>query len=509
MTTFKIHLLTTLVALQPCTTYLYPTNFFMKKRTLSIAACFLFFNAQSQSVSGNWEGTLNVQGTELPVIFHIKKDSSNNLTATFDSPKQNAYNLPCSDVITKDDSLILMMKMVNGRYEGLLSADKKTAIGKWFQGNNNLPLTLKKTSDVLTVKEFKRPQTPKPPFSYQIEEVVYFNADKSIQFGATFTYPSKTAGKIYPTVLLITGSGQQDRDETIFDHKSFAVIADYLTRQGIAVLRVDDRGKGKTTGDYSQSTSADFALDAAAGINYLKSRRETDSLNLGIIGHSEGGMIALIVAAKRKDIRFIVLLAGPAIPIINLMEQQSVDVAASTGVSATDLELYRPLYKNMVMAVIKEKDTAIATKNATDVFNYWQNKTTPAVVKNTTGVTDEKSKATFIAVFVQQLQQPWFKYFMQFNPEDYLSKVQCAVLALNGEKDIQVAAAPNLACIHKILSKNNNRNFKTQVLPGLNHLFQHCNKCSVDEYAELEETFAPEDLQIMTEWITETTGKKS
>lgn len=468
----------------------------MKKNTLFLAACILFFNAGSQTVSGNWEGTLNIQGTELPIVFHIKKDSINNLTATFDSPKQNAYNLPCSDVITKGDSLILMMKMLNGKYEGLMSADKKTATGNWFQGDNNLPLDLKKTSDIVTAKEFKRPQTPKPPFSYQTEDVIYFNADKSIQFGATFTYPSKTAGKKYPAVILITGSGQQDRDETIFEHKSFAVIADYLTRQGIAVLRVDDRGRGKTTGDYSKSTSADFALDAAAGINYLKSRSQTDTFNLGIIGHSEGGMIAPMVAAKRKDIKFIVLLAGPAIPIINLMEQQSVDVAASTGVPANDLELYRPLYKNMVMAIIKENDTTIATKNAMDIFNYWQNKTTPAVVKNTTGIMDEKSKAAFIAVFVKQLQLPWFKYFMQFNPEDYLSKVHCAVLALNGEKDIQVAAKANLTAIKKAIPTATIKS-----MPGLNHLFQHCVKCSVDEYAELEETFSPEVLQIMGDWI--------
>ena len=468
---------------------------------LFIAAFILFFSAQCQSITGNWEGTLNIQGTELPIVFHIKKDSSNNFTATFDSPKQNAYNLPCSDVITKGDSVLLMMKLVNGKYEGLLSTNKKTLTGKWFQGANNLPLDLKKTSDIATAKEFKRPQTPKPPFNYQSEDVLYFNVDKSIQFGATFTYPSKKTDKKYPAVILITGSGQQDRDENIFEHKSFAVIADYLTRQGIAALRVDDRGKGKTTGDYSKSTSADFALDAEAGINYLKSRSETDTLNLGIIGHSEGGMIAPIIAAKRKDIKFMVLLAGPAIPIINLMETQSVDVAAASGVPANDLELYRPLYKNMVMAIIVEKDAAIATKNATDVFNYWQNKTPASAVKNTTGVTDEKSKAAYIGIFVKQLQQPWFKYFMQFNPEDYLSKVHCAVLALNGEKDIQVAAVPNLANINKILSKNNNSNFKTQLLPGLNHLFQHCNKCSADEYGELEETFATEVLQIMGDWI--------
>jgi len=270
----------------------------MKKIFTLLFASVTFLIVHSQSISGNWEGSLSVQGTTIPIVFHIKIDSSNNLTATFDSPKQNAYNLPCSEVIANGDSLVLMMKMLNGKYEGLLSADKKNLSGQWFQGGSKLPLDLKKTSDVATAKEFKRPQTPKPPFTYQPEDVLYFNADKSIQFAATFTYPAKTADKKYPAVILLTGSGQQDRDETIFEHKSFAVIADYLTRQGIAVLRVDDRGKGKTTGDFAKSTSADFALDAEAGINYLKSRSETDTFNLGIIGHSEGGMIAPIVAAK-------------------------------------------------------------------------------------------------------------------------------------------------------------------------------------------------------------------
>lgn len=473
----------------------------MKKIFTLLFVSITFLTGHSQSITGNWEGVLSVQGTELPIVFHIKKDSSNKFTATFDSPKQQAYNLPCNDVIIKGDSLVLIMKMINGKYEGLLNTDKKNLSGKWFQGGGNLPLDLKKTSDIATTKEFKRPQTPRPPFSYQLEEVLYFNADKSIQFGATFTYPLKNTAQKFPAVLLVTGSGQQDRDETIFEHKSFAVIADYLTRQGIAVLRVDDRGKGKTTGNFSKSTSADFALDAEAGINYLKSRSETDTINMGIIGHSEGGMIAPIVAAKRKDIKFIILLAGPCIPIINLMETQSIDVAAASGVPAKELELYRPLYRNMAASIIHEKDGPTAEKNATVIFNNWQIKNTAEAVKNTTGVTDEKSKAAYINSFVSQLQQPWMNYFMQFNPADYLSKVHCAVLALNGEKDIQVAAAPNLAAIKKILTANNNRNFKTQALPGLNHLFQHCNKCSAAEYGELEESFAPEVLQIMNDWI--------
>jgi pimeloyl-ACP methyl ester carboxylesterase len=206
-----------------------------------------------------------------------------------------------------------------------------------------MPLAMKKTSDVVTTKEIKRPQTPKPPFPYKSEDVEYDNADRSIHFGATFTVPlpdpnvNYFRAPVYPTVLLITGSGKQDRDETIFDHKSFAVIADYLTRQGIAVLRVDDRDIGKTTGNFNTATSADFAKDVEAGLNYLKTRQDVDTGNIGLLGHSEGGMIAPMVASKRNDVKFIVLLAGPGVKISELMEQQSVDMAATSGTPAKSL----------------------------------------------------------------------------------------------------------------------------------------------------------------------------
>lgn len=468
----------------------------MKK--LPFIAMILFYSsiAICQSITGNWEGILDVQGTKLPIIFHIKKDSANLLLATFDSPNQKAFNLPCSSVEQKQDSLIISIKMISGKYEGMMSEDRKSLTGKWFQGNGSLPLEMKKTSDVATTKEVKRPQTPKPPFSYFSKDAVYATADKSVELGATFTYPMDKEMKKYPAVLLITGSGKQDRDETIFDHKSFAVIADYLTNHGIAVLRVDDRGTGKSTGNFATSTSADFAQDAMASINYLKTLPNVDTANIGIIGHSEGGMIAPMVAAADNKLRFIVLLAGPAVPVIDLMEQQSADVQKASGIPVADVELYRPLYKNMVTAILQQKDKASAIKHATDVFNYWQNKTPADAVKNTTSVTDEKSKTTFISSFVSQLQQPWMNYFMRFNPADYLRKVSCAVLAINGEKDIQVSPAENLAAIKKAIPKAT-----IKPMPGLNHLFQHCDACTVDEYATLEETFSPEVLQIIGDWV--------
>ena len=461
----------------------------------------------SQDIAGNWEGALQIQGTEIPLVFHITKDSLGKYSATFDSPKQKAFNLACSEVILKADSVILMMQIIKGKYAGQLDKDKKILTGTWSQGAASFPLIIKKTGDVVIIKEIRRPQTPKPPFPYKSEDVEYDNANKSIHFGATFTVPlpdpnvNYFRAPVYPTVLLITGSGKQDRDETIFNHKSFAVIADYLTRRGIAVLRVDDRDIGKTTGNFNTSTSADFANDAEAGIEYLKRRSDVDTNNIGLMGHSEGGMIAPFVAAKRKDVNFIVLLAGPGAKISELMEQQSVDVSAASGISANYLEKYRLLYRKLVNTIVNEPDSAIAFNKAVVIFNEWQKDKNMLLIKATTGVTDDKSKNQFVKEFVQQLSKPWFNYFFKFDPAEYLSKLSCPVLALNGEKDIQVSAKQNLNAIKKALEKSSSKNFKTIEMPGLNHLFQHCKTCTVDEYAELEETFDTETLDIIEDWI--------
>jgi pimeloyl-ACP methyl ester carboxylesterase len=456
-----------------------------------------------QDITGNWQGTLEVKGASLPIVFHFKKDSADKWLATFDSPVQKAYNLACSEVIIKEDSVIIMIKMINGNYSGKYGKDKKEITGMWKQGGISLPLTITKTSGVATFIELIRPQTPKPPFKYKSEDVEYDNADKSVHFGATITYPdietARSWNKKFPAVLLITGSGQQDRDETIFGHKPFAVIADYLTKNGLMVLRVDDRGTGKTRGNLSNATTADFAKDVEAGIAYLKTRDEVDPKKIGLIGHSEGGMIAPMVASRNNEIAFIILLGGPGIKIAKLMEQQSIDVAQSAGVSPVELEQFRPLYKKLLNAVIDEKDSTAAIEKGIKVFKLWQKGKPSRLVKNTTGVTNDSSLRNFVNEFVVQLKTPWFNYFIKFDPAVYLTKVHCPLLALNGEKDIQVAAKPNLAAIKSYGLKN--KNFTTFEIQGLNHLFQHCTKCSVEEYGEIEESFSPGALTIIGDWI--------
>lgn len=465
-----------------------------------------------QSLVGDWEGAAIVQGTELPIIFHLSKNNVGNYSATFDSPKQQAFGIACGDVIVKEDSVIILIPVIKGSYAGRLSNGNRQLTGNMYQAAAALPVTLKKTGDIATIKELKRPQTPKPPYPYKSEDLVYTNADKSIQFGATFTVPLPEPGvdyfraPIYPTVILITGSGKQDRDESVFGHKPFAVIADYLTHQGIAVLRVDDRDMGKTTGDFYSSTTSDFAKDIEAGIDYLKTRKDVDVDQIGLIGHSEGGVIAPMVASKRKDVKFIVLLAAPGIRILDMMEQQSADVMASKGLAKPDIDQYRPLYKNIVTAIINAKDSASASKKAREVFKKWQVGKSASSVKNTTGVETEKDIAAFVNAFLKQLAGPWFKQFMKMNPQEYLIKTNCPVLALNGEKDIQVEATSNLAGIRSALEKNKNKNFKVREIPGLNHLFQHCTACTTEEYGELEESFDTGTLKIIADWIkTEST----
>jgi len=477
------------------------------KRVLSFTlVVWLCAKASAQNITGTWQGALHIHGNEIPVVFHIAKDSTNKLVASFDSPSQHAFNLPCNEVIIKEDSVILRMAVLNGKYAGVLSKDEKQVTGLWFQGAGSLPLTINKTSDSATVKELKRPQTPKPPYPYHSMDVVYLNAAKNIQYGATLTYPELDSTKHYPTVttypavILITGSGQQDRDETIFNHKSFAVIADYLTKRGFAVMRVDDRGIGKTTGIYDTSTTVDFAKDVEASLDFLEKQPQVNKEKIGLIGHSEGGMIAPMVADARKEIKFIVLLAGPGIPIIDLMQLQIEAVSSSEGKSLAEAKANGFLMHTVWEELNKNEDSATTVKNIRIKISDWSKTADTAVLSkvkpgDTTKINDQ------IAQAIAALKSPWFKYFIAYNPQPYLQKLNCKVLALNGSKDVQVIAAPNLAGIKSALQKSKSPEYDVTEIQGLNHLFQTCIRCSPSEYNDLEETFSPKALEIIGNWL--------
>jgi pimeloyl-ACP methyl ester carboxylesterase len=476
----------------------------LKTSTCLFAIVFSCLFCCAQGITGVWKGTFHVQPKDIPIIFHIARDSAGKLIATFDSPSQNGFNLPVSEVITKADSVVFMIAMLNGKYAGILGGDAKTIDGQWYQGNGSLPLTVTKTSDSATVKELRRPQTPKPPFPYQTRDVEYWNADKTIRYGGSLTYPNpdpaNPAQKGFPAVILITGSGQQDRDETLFGHKPFAVIADNLTKHGFLVLRVDDRGMGKTTGDFSQATSLDFAKDVEVGLDFLEAQPEVDKEKIGLLGHSEGGMIAPIVAGERKDVKFIVLLAGPGVPGLDLLVQQSEAISLSVGRTPAEAKASSELVRIALEEVNKNLDSAATVRNIRMRVDAWAKTVdtiTLAKIRNGNGA----SRDEVILQTVSTMSSPWFRYFIAFDPQPYLQALHCKVLALNGSKDVQVVAAPNLAGIRSSLQKSRSPGYEVIELPGLNHLFQTCLKCSPAEYGELEETVAPKALEAIDNWL--------
>lgn len=458
----------------------------------------------SQNIIGNWQGNININNHQIPIAFHFYKDSLGKINGKWDSPSQNARNLPCSDVAVNGDSVMMGIKIISGYYKGkFINADSIS--GMWHQGSAQLLLNISRSNDS-AFEAPKRPQTPKPPFDYLNENVEYSNADNSINYGATFTRPTSTLDKKYPAVLLITGSGKQDRDETIFDHKPFAVIADYLTKRGIAVLRVDDRGMGKTSGIFDTSSSQDFAKDVEAGIIYLKSRNDVDTKHIGLIGHSEGGMIAPLVAAHDKDVAFIVMLAGTGVPGAAIIDYQNTLPLKNAGVSDSDIQKFLELHHALVNAATSFINADDFINEVSKIYYDWKKKQTPETLNALIKGNDEDIISSLQKNY-NAFHSKWFKYFLKHDPTKDIEKLSIPVLALNGEKDVQVDPKINLPAIKAALKKSKSKNYKIVELPGLNHLFQHCKKCTVAEYGELEETFAPEALKIMGDWIESVVNK--
>lgn len=453
----------------------------------------------SQNIIGNWSGNISAGTNKIPLVFHFYKDDSGNVNGKWDSPSQNANNLACGDIIINNDSLIVGLPIISGSYKGKLIT-KDSIAGVWIQRGFQTPLNISRMNNTSVFQPPKRPQTPHPPFNYVSENVIYNNTDSTIQYGATFTKPFSKKDKKFPTVLLITGSGKQDRDETIFDHKSFAVIADYLTKNGIAVLRVDDRGMGQTTGDFDTSSSEDFANDVETGIRYLLSRNDVDTRHLGLIGHSEGGMIAPMVAARNKNASFIVLLAGTGVPGSVINDFQNSGVLKNAGVTDSTIQKYLLLHHALLNAVASSSDINEFKNQVPGIYTNWKNSQSKETLSVLIHGTDDQVIDDFEKKYFA-FHTKWWKFFLVHDPAKDLEKLSIPVLALNGSKDIQVDPQTNLAAIEAALKKSKSKNYKTIELPGLNHLFQHCTKCTIDEYAELEETISPEVLSTISDWI--------
>lgn len=471
----------------------------MKKYPIFFLLMLFSLTAVAQQYAGNWEGKLNIKGRKLTLIFHITPLGDNNYSATMDIPEQKLFNSNANRVIATDEKIEIKFTAfginVNGSLDG---ADKLKSVLE--QSGASFPFELKNKGAVTSGKTFNRPQTPKPPYPYSIEDVEFDNPDGSIHFGGTLTYPK--GGSKYPTILLITGTGSQDRDENIFDHKPFAILADQFTKAGYAVLRVDDRGIGKTSSNSSQLsiTTGELAADVEAMLGYLKMRKEVDTSQLGLLGHSEGGLIAAMVASKRKDINFIILMAAPVTNPLDLAEEQSADFLLSQGVPKSIVNEFRPMMRDIIKAILSAPDNAIALKNASDVFTKWEATHSRKTIRLTTGVKDEKSMKTFIGGLVSQWTTPRDRYFMKLQPADYYKSLSCRVFAVYGEKDFQVNPETNSKLLKQYADPAKS---KIRILSGMNHLFQACKKCTLSEYSDLEQTLAPAFLEVIGAWAKE------
>ncbi len=445
-----------------------------------------------KELEGTWQGKLKVNGgVELRLALVVAKGEDGVLTSKLASPDQGANDIPVSSVALKDDRLSFESKIIGAKFDGKRTERGMAFEGEFHQGGLSLPLELTK-SDKLT--EPARPQLPKPPFPYRALDVTYENKPGGVRLAGTLTVPPG-AGP-FPAVVLITGSGAQDRDESLLGHKPFLVLADYLSRRGVAVLRVDDRGVGGSTGSIKSATSEDFAGDVVAGIRFLKGRKEIDVTKLGLIGHSEGGLIAPIVAARTRDVAFIVLMAGTGLTGREILEAQAQLILKAEGSTEPEMKFEREAQKRLIDIIAHEKDEKLAQAKLAAALKELRAAlpaSTPKDLAEKTGALSEAAVSGF--------NNAWFRYFLTYDPRPTLREVKCPVLAINGEKDLQVPARENLAEIAKALHAGGNRNVTTVELPGLNHLFQPCETGSPGEYGAIETTIAPEALKTMGDWI--------
>jgi hypothetical protein len=376
-------------------------------------------------------------------------------------------------------------------FEGTYSPNDENINGTFTQGMSQLPLLLKR--DNAGENAASRPQEPKAPFPYRSEEVTFENPAGGVKLAGTLTLPEN--GEKFPVVILISGSGPQDRNETVFGHKPFWVISDYLTRKGIAVLRYDDRGTASSTGDFSKATTVDLASDASAAVEYLRTRTDIDKKKIGLCGHSEGGEIAPMIASTRKDIDFIVLLAGPGMPGRELLLLQQQLICKKQGFSDEKLLQVYKQNKGAFDIIVDGTDYESTTVKLKEYFLKLVGES-PASEKPA-GVSDEElaEKTT------EQLAGMWLQYFIKYDPAPALRKVRCPVLALGGSNDLQVPAKENLTAIKSALDKGGNKNVTIREYPSLNHLFQECKTGLPTEYGAIEQTISPQVLDDISGWI--------
>ncbi|WBA41600.1 alpha/beta hydrolase family protein [Hymenobacter canadensis] len=437
---------------------------------------------QPKPLAGPWHGTLATPANPPQLILHITEQPNGVLAVALDVPSQKVAGLAFSGAELRQDSLILLSDFLGVRYAGRLSADGQQVNGRWKQNGEQWPLVLQRGLPAAAAPP-PRPQDPVAPLPYLEQQVRFKNPSGGHELAGTLTIPRSKAP--FPAVVLVSGSGPQDRDESILGHHPFRVLADYLTRRGFAVLRYDDRGVGQSGGTFATATTADFLADAQAAVAFLRTQTGVQPKRVGLIGHSEGGTIALLAGAEPNPPAFIVSLAGMGVNGRELLLRQQADILRASGLDTASTGRMRRTQQTLLTVIQTTPDNPPAIARMVPLLKQ----ASPGVPEST------------LTTMAAQMTSPWYRYFLGLNPAPALTKVKAPVLALNGSKDVQVAADLNLAAIQSGLKAAGNRDVTVQQLDGLNHLFQTATTGLPSEYGQISETFSPSALQIIGNWL--------
>jgi pimeloyl-ACP methyl ester carboxylesterase len=447
--------------------------------------------APAEPLRATWRGKISALLQKLELQFRELEDGS----VYFDSVTQKVGGFVATKSIDAN-TVTFAVPGVQGTFEGKLDDTGEKMVGKWKQGAVSLDLVLERLEQPTADAAPNRPQMPKAPFPYTVTEIKFENKHDGVILAGSLTVPEGGTDKL-PAVILVSGSGPQDRDETLMGHKPFWVLADYFSRNGIAVLRYDDRGVGESTGSFETATSFEFASDAKAALEYLSQHPRIDTKKLGVCGHSEGGYIAAMIAAERPDLAFIIMMAGPGVPGELVLTSQMRLILEAGGFEKEQVENQCNSQRALIDLALKSpklsEDEFIA--QAKEVIARFQS----------VGETKEETLNAGARAAASQLRSPWFETFLVHDPAKDLERVSCPVMALVGEKDLQVDPKLNLPAIEQALRKSPSKDFVVLELPDLNHLFQKCKTGLMQEYAEIDETIDSGTLARMKDWILQHT----
>lgn len=453
------------------------------------------YSQNSESLQGIWVGKMIInENVKLTMGFEITENEDKSFSAVMHSLDQSAFDITVEEISLEGTELKMVIKNLNSIFIGEIESGDSIS-GVITQGKNKPWMLCLNKVDKLPVEKPNRPQEPKKPYPYYVENITYQNESAGVTIAGTFTRP-KEEGQ-YPVVILISGSGPNERDAKIFGHKVFLVWADILTRAGIAVLRADDRGVSESTGKFHSADNRDLADDVVAGVQYLKTRKDIDQNKIGLIGHSLGADIAPIAAVKSNDVDFVILMSGSAIPLNETIYEQCKAAFPQMGVSEYGIELNHRINEASFEIVRSESNDSIARIKIAEKLASFNSEVEKLYEK------DARILELTVPLdprFFYQWLKPSKKFDLFYNPYDYLSKLKCPVLALNGDKDVQVLPH-NLELIEKALKEAGNTNYTIKLCENKNHLFQTSQTGSVEEYGKIEETIAPEVMEDVIVWI--------